>query len=198
MHSVAPTTPLQSVEVPRSVGDVTAVHVAIIGLCALLLVAVAVTLYYRRKRRQEDEVNLSELLDEETLEAGQMEGQILDEIAERHKSVVAPAAVEWETRAARVGEQWTSTLYIADYPDYPKDGYLNELFELTDIEFDLTAHITPKNQQQARDELQRVADDLQVDADLEVHQLNYLILKWHGQLNQPRFFLERLTYAMHR
>ncbi len=167
MSSVELLSPLQSVSIPQSVDDVTAIHVSIVALVVLLLVAIVATLYYRRKRRQADEVDLSELLDEETLETGQMEGHLLDEIAERHKSVVAPAAVEWETRAARIGEQWTSTLYIADYPDYPKDGYLNELFELTDIEFDLTVHITPKNQQQARDELQRVADDLQVDADLE-------------------------------
>jgi len=38
---------------------------------------------------------------------------------------------------------------------------------MTDVQFDLTAHITPKNQERARNELQDIADDLQVDADLE-------------------------------
>ncbi|MDB2293959.1 transferase, partial [Halorubrum ezzemoulense] len=61
----------------------------------------------------------------------------------------------------------TTTLYITDYPDYPNDGYLSELFEMTDVQFDLTAHITPKNHERARNELQDIADDLQVDADLE-------------------------------
>jgi superfamily II DNA or RNA helicase len=37
----------------------------------------------------------------------------------------------------------------------------------SDVQFDLTAHITPKNQERARNELQDIADDLQVDADLE-------------------------------
>jgi len=115
----------------------------------------------------EEEVEFSDLLDEETIEQGAAERQLLDDIAESHKTVTAPAAIEWETRAARVGEQWTTTLYIADYPDYPNDGYLSELFEMTDVEFDLTAHITPKNQERARNELQDIADDLQVDADLE-------------------------------
>jgi len=115
----------------------------------------------------EEEVEFSDLLDEETIEQGEAERQLLDDIAESHKTVTAPAAIEWETRAARVGEQWTTTLYIADYPDYPNDGYLSELFELTDVQFDLTAHITPKNQERARNELQDIADDLQVDADLE-------------------------------
>ncbi|ELY79691.1 transfer complex protein [Natrinema pallidum DSM 3751] len=115
----------------------------------------------------EEEVDFSDVLDEEMLEEGNAEGQILDDISESHKTVTAPAAIEWETRAAHVGEQWTTTLYIADYADYPSDGYLSDLFEITDVEFDLTAHITPKNQQRARNELQDIADDLQVDADIE-------------------------------
>jgi len=54
------------------------------------------------------------------------EGQLLDDISESHKTVTAPAAIEWETRAAHVGEQWTTTLYITDYADYPSDGYLSD------------------------------------------------------------------------
>jgi len=136
----------------------------------VLIVGIGVAgkiLWERRNTDDEPEVDFTDLLDEETLEQGQAEGQLLDDISESHKTVTAPAAIEWDTRAAHVGEQWTSTLYIADYPDYPSDGYLSDLFELTDVEFDLTTHITPKNQQRARNELQDLADDLQVDADLE-------------------------------
>ncbi|MCD2203905.1 VirB4 family type IV secretion system protein [Halobacterium sp. KA-6] len=115
----------------------------------------------------EPDVDFTDVLDEETLEEGEAERKLLDDISESHKTVTAPGAVEWETRAARVGEQWTTTLYIADYADYPSDGYLSDLFEMTDVQFDLTAHITPKNQQRARNELQDIADDLQVDADIE-------------------------------
>jgi len=92
----------------------------------------------------DEEVAFSDLLDEETLKDGKAERQLLDDIAESHKTITAPAAIEWDTRAARVGEQWTTTLYITEYPDYPNDGYLSDLFELTDIQFDLTAHLTPK------------------------------------------------------
>ncbi|QFU82335.1 VirB4 family type IV secretion system protein [Natronorubrum aibiense] len=137
-----------------------------IGATALLTVLVKLAWDYWQAEDVE-EVELIDLLEETTVEDGIEEGTVLDEIAEQHQGVIAPAAIEWETRTSRVGDQWTSTLYIADYPDYPKDGYLAELFELTDVEFDLTVHITPKSQQRARDELQRVADDLQADADLE-------------------------------
>ncbi|GGL45014.1 hypothetical protein GCM10009037_30560 [Halarchaeum grantii] len=66
----------------------------------------------------------------------------------------------YETHAAHLSEQWTRALYVAEYPDHSNDQYLSDLFELTDIEFDLTAHITPKNQEQARNELEEIADDL--------------------------------------
>lgn len=110
---------------------------------------------------------LDDLLDAETIEAAAVEHSLLNDLAQRQQDVVAPAAIEWETRAARVGEQWTTTLYVAEYPDAPKDGYLSGLFELTDIEFDLNARIIPKNQGRARNELQRVADNLRADASLE-------------------------------
>ncbi|WP_226479867.1 VirB4 family type IV secretion system protein [Natrinema amylolyticum] len=142
------------------------------GLALYLGITAALTLlakiaWDRWHAAEVEEIELGELLNEERLENGLDEGALLDDVAEQHRHAIAPAAIEWDTRTARVGNQWTSTLYIADYPDYPKDGYFNELFELTDVEFDLTVHITPKDQQQARDELQRVADDLRADADLE-------------------------------
>jgi hypothetical protein len=114
-----------------------------------------------------EESTLEEILDTETLDAAAIERTLLDDIAERQQSLIAPDAVTWDTRTARVGEQWTTTLYIAEYPDAPKDGYLSGLFELSDVDFDVTARTTPKNQGRARDALQRVADDLRADADLE-------------------------------
>ena len=141
---------------------------AVLYLILIVLVGTLVKIYgNKRNTGPEPEVDFTDLLDEETLEAGHAEEKLLDDISESHKTVTAPAAIEWQTRSAHVGEQWTSTLYIADYSDYPSDGYLSDLFELTDVEFDLTAHLTPKNQQRARNELQEIADDLQVDADLE-------------------------------
>ncbi len=117
--------------------------------------------------RDYEESTVDELLDDETIDAGEIERSLLDDIAERQQDVLAPSAIEWESRAARVGEQWTTTLYIAEYPDAPKDGFLSGLFELTDVEFDLNARIVPKNQSRARNELQRVANDVRTDADLE-------------------------------
>ena len=86
---------------------------------------------------------------------------------ERQQDAVAPAAVTWESRCARVGDEWTTTLYVTDWADYPSDGYLSELFTLTDVRFHVTTRLIPRDQAQALDQLQAAADDLKVDADLE-------------------------------
>lgn len=130
------------------------------------LVAFARLVAWYRNRQQPDE-RLGDLLADETIAAGAREEDVLEGLAEQHQALLAPEAIEWNTRAAKVGDQWTTTLYIAGYPDYPTDGYLSELFEVTDVEFDVTAHVTPRNQARARDDLQDRADDLQADADLE-------------------------------
>ncbi|MXR40785.1 transferase [Halobaculum sp. WSA2] len=116
---------------------------------------------------RDDEPTFGDLLAEETVDAGREEAVAFDTLADRHRTALAPEAVAWEPRAARVGNQWTTTLTVAAYPDHPTDGYLSGLFELTDIEFDLTVHVDPLPQERARDRLQAAADDLQADADLE-------------------------------
>ena len=155
-------------------GDVAEAVVPPVSTAGLLLylvlgavVGVVASRGWRWYRADEDVVEIADVLDEATRRAGERERDVLVEVGEVQRSVVAPEAIEWETRAARVGEQWMTTLYVAGYPDYPSDGYLSELFELTDVAFDLTAHVTPQFQERARSELKEIADDLQVDADLE-------------------------------
>ncbi|WP_218780613.1 VirB4 family type IV secretion system protein [Halorarum halophilum] len=156
------------------------------ALLGALLLGVLVTTWWHR-RAEPEPFEPGAVFDESVLRDAHAEQAVLEEIAERQQHAVAPAAVEWETRAARVGEQWTSTLYVADWPDYPADGYLNELFTLTDVQFDCTVRITPRNQERARDELQKVADDLQVDADLE--------RSVHGRYLQERAHEAAATYT---
>jgi len=168
MHSVLLQTGSGPVsQVADWLSNPTAAESIALFVLALLIGIAGKHLWDRYTEDDIEEVQFADLLDEELLEQGEAEHQLLDDIAESHKTVTAPAAIEWGTRAARVGEQWTTTLYIADYPDYPNDGYLSDLFEKTDVQFDLTAHITPKNQNRAKNELQEIAEDLQVDADLE-------------------------------
>jgi len=92
------------------------------------------------KSDTERQVDFAELLDADDSAASELgsgaaadsedarEFDDLTDPAAFHRDLLAPAAIEWETRVARVGEQWTSTLYVAGYPDYPKDGYLSGLF----------------------------------------------------------------------
>ncbi|WP_321112108.1 VirB4 family type IV secretion system protein [Halorussus salinisoli] len=123
--------------------------------------------WYSSTVDSEHQVNFSRFIDEPAQEERGREQPVPDDLGELQQNTVAPTAIKWETRSALVGEQWTTTMSIVDYPDYPSDGYLSDLFEMTDVEFDLTVHLNPKNRQKARRELQDAADDLQVDADLE-------------------------------
>ena len=164
MHSEFAVTPIQFGAVP---GEHSLPLVIGFSVAALLLGIGLGAAWNRRQMSGDDGVDLSQFVDDNLLEEHATEERVFDDVAERHQTAVAPAAIEWETRAARVGDEWTSTLYIADWPDYPSDGYLSELFSLTDVTFDCTVHIQPKQQERARSELQRVAEDLQVDADID-------------------------------
>ncbi|ELZ40398.1 transfer complex protein [Halorubrum californiense DSM 19288] len=131
-----------------------------------LVVGLLVGVWLQARRPQRDpEVDLSAFI--KPPDEPEPPGPNVRPPRERHQDAVAPPAVEWESRCARVGDEWTTTLYIADWPDHPNDGYLSDLFTLTDVRFHLTAHVTPRDQERALDQLQTAADDLKVDADLE-------------------------------
>lgn len=131
------------------------------GLTLILLVARLWQLL-----TQDTEPTFGELLAAET-EGSPPADPAIDSLAAHHQTAVAPDSVEWTPRAANVGDQWVTTLTIATYPDRPQDGYLSGLFEHTGVDVDVTAHLTPRPQEQARDQLQAAADDLQADAELD-------------------------------
>ncbi|SFR97247.1 Type IV secretory pathway, VirB4 component [Halomicrobium zhouii] len=157
--------PTLQLGVPAS--DLSLQAVAGIGIGTLLLGVGLGVAWQRWRPSGDDEVDLSQFVDERLFEEPETAERVLDDVADRHQDVIAPTAIEWDTRTARIGDRWTTTLYIADWPDYPSDGYLSELFSLTDVTFDCTVHIQPKQQERARTELQRRAEDLQVDADID-------------------------------
>ncbi|TKX82281.1 VirB4 family type IV secretion system protein [Halorubrum sp. SD626R] len=141
----------------------------VMGLIAgsgILVVGLLLGIWLQARQPDRDpEVDLSAYI-EPPESAPQSEPEVATP-RERQQDAVAPAAVTWENRCARVDDEWVSTLYIADWPDYPSDGYLSELFTLTDVRFHVTAHFRPRDQERALDQLQAAADDLKVDADLE-------------------------------
>jgi len=129
----------------------------------LLLVGIA---KLNQRQTGEDSAAASQGAETVDLSSGLDELELTD-VGEQQRSTLAPDAVDFETRAARVGDQWTSTLHMASLPDYPKDGCLSGLFKETNAEFDITCHIEPRDHESARAELQNLADNLQADADLE-------------------------------
>jgi len=90
-----------------------------------------------------------------------------DPLAEKQRNLMAAPGIEWDTRAPRVGDQFTKTFYVDEFPDAPRDGFLSEVFSVTEAEFDLTTYVKSKNQNRARERLRDRADELQVDAEIE-------------------------------
>ncbi|GAB7010760.1 hypothetical protein JCM31271_27030 [Halorubrum trueperi] len=150
-------------------GEAVSPATVVIGLAVgggTLVVGLLLGVWLQARRPERDpEVDLSAFV--EPPEPTPDPGSAVATPRARQQDAVAPSAVEWESRRARVGDTWTTTLYIADWPDYPSDGYLSELFTLTDVRFHVTAHIRPRDQERALDQLKSAADDLKVDADLE-------------------------------
>ncbi|ELZ27053.1 transfer complex protein [Halogeometricum pallidum JCM 14848] len=135
--------------------------------CVTGFLGILSTVLWIKYDRRTEPYDLEHGFDESFLATAMDERVALRSVAELQQETLAPSAIEWETRAAKVGEQWTSSLTIAGYPDYPADGYLNDLFNLTDVEFDCTVRLRPLDQERARKNLRSTADDLSIDSDLE-------------------------------
>lgn len=98
------------------------------------------------------------------------EGRTVQDISEKQNAIMAPHSIERDTRSPRLGEQYVKTLYLSETPGpdgIPYDGFLCKLFETTDVEFDVAAHVHPKHQPTARNSLRDHADNLSLDADDE-------------------------------
>ena len=123
------------------------------------------------------EADLSAMLEEQRRESGAAnagvgaqtgpgatdagEGRTLGDLGERHQNLLAPPEIETDTREPRFGEQYAKTFVVGEFPDFPTDGFLEDLFSLTDAQFDVTTYIHTLNQPTARASLRRRADNLQ-------------------------------------
>lgn len=82
------------------------------------------------------------------------QGETVGEVLDQHQSLVAPAEYEKDTRTPIVDGEYVKTLIITDYVIFekrPVDGFLKEVFDLTDVKFDATVYIRPFNQREGAD-----------------------------------------------
>lgn len=109
------------------------------------------------------------------------EGRTLADLSERHKNLVAPPEIDTDTRAPRVGEQYTKTLVVGEFPDFPVDGFLSELYSLTDAQFDVTAYIHQKHQGRTEQKLAQQARDLDGELTAGTNSSNDRLLAKHAE-----------------
>ena len=106
--------PMLGVRVRDFAADPMLVTAAAGTVVAALLVGIAVGHWLHRRRPDRDpEVDLSQFIDTERLRETPREEPDVAAVTERHRDAIAPEAITWESRRARVGDRWVATLYVA-------------------------------------------------------------------------------------
>ena len=78
---------------------------------------------------------------------------VLDDVSENHKCLVAPSEAVFERDAAKLGQRWTKTMWAEGYPDQPVNGFLERLFTEPGVETDVSVHVEPRDTRRAQEEL---------------------------------------------
>lgn len=81
------------------------------------------------------------------------DGDVLDDVSEKHKSLVAPSEAIFDRDAAKLGQRWTKTMWAEGYPDQPVNGFLERLFTEPGVETDVSIHVEPRDTRRAQEEL---------------------------------------------
>lgn len=156
------------------------------GIVLLLLVATALRSIRGNSATENEEIreaNLSGILEEHRRQSGVEDetdpsigaetgpgdtaagqGRTIGELGERHKNLLAAPQINEDRREPEVGGQFTKTLTVTEMPDWPRDGFLSDLFTVTDAEFDFTIYFEPRHQDRAREDIKDHADDLKAEA----------------------------------
>ncbi|MFB6284017.1 MAG: VirB4 family type IV secretion system protein [Halobacteria archaeon] len=88
---------------------------------------------------------------------------VLDDIEELQKGALAPGEMEFEPSAAKLGKEWTKTMWAEGYPDQPSNGFLERLFTQPGIESDVSIHVDPRDTTKAQLELKNRVGTLEAE-----------------------------------
>lgn len=76
-------------------------------------------------------------------------------VSEYHKNVIAPTRIDEEATKLTVGEHQTRTIFINQWPDRPDIGFLDDVFMNTDVINDVSIHLSPYRDNEAKDMLEK-------------------------------------------
>ncbi|WP_135303744.1 VirB4 family type IV secretion system protein [Haloarcula amylovorans] len=92
--------------------------------------------------------------------------QPLNDPADIHQSILGPDAIERTATAVRTGDNWARTLWVAEFPDAPRDGIFETLYSTAETrETDISLHIDPRDTASTLNSLENRIEDLEADAE---------------------------------
>lgn len=92
--------------------------------------------------------------------------RITEDMAELQRSLVA-AGVDFERDYIDFGDQWGRALFVDQWPDVARNGFLQPLFADSGRQVDVTTHVRYRDQDTVEDDLDHKLSDLKAD---EEHQ----------------------------
>lgn len=85
-------------------------------------------------------------------------------ISEIHQSLVTPSSITIQPDAVRLGDQWVKSLWVAEYPENPLDGFLQEVLASPETrDTDIAIHIVPRDTEETLDSIENRIEDLEAD-----------------------------------
>lgn len=93
-------------------------------------------------------------------------GGVIDPIDEIHKSFLAPDNIELtEPETIKSGDDWAQVLFVNEWPEIIRDGFLNRLFTDAVFDTDASIHLEPRDRNEAIDDLKEVIGEIETELD---------------------------------
>ncbi|WP_435102419.1 VirB4 family type IV secretion system protein [Halarchaeum sp. P4] len=88
------------------------------------------------------------------------------DVGETHRSVLAPDDLKETAGGLRLGDSYTRTLWIGEFPDAPVDGFLEDVYSARETRStDVSVHLTPRDTQATLHALENHIETLEADYD---------------------------------
>ena len=89
--------------------------------------------------------------------------RVTEDLAESHRSLVASDGIDFEHDFITLGDQWARGMFVDQWPDVARNGFLQSLFADSGRQVDIMAQITYRDQNDVEAELEHKLGDLEAD-----------------------------------
>ncbi len=96
------------------------------------------------------------------------EGSVIDPIGRIHRDFVAPSEVNYESDRVELPTEWAQVMYINDWPEQARAGFLEQLFSNSVYKTDVSIHLEPRDQKRAMNDLKDNIGELQAKLEEEM------------------------------